>query len=256
HQLSQADVSNPLRLQKFMTSIQDHPEHIVINDLIIRSMQKAIYSVDNVGHYGLAFEEYTHFTSPIRRYPDLAVHRLLKENNRCSLSMDRIDELNKVLRKTSEIASQREKRAEEVERESVKIKQAEYMENKIGEEFDGVVSGAVPSGVFVELEESLIDGLIHVSDLTDDYYQFDRDHRRLIGARTQKVFRLGVKVRVRVIKADRSLRRINFALVHVEDMPKADVPPSKRLKPKNGQNGNRQSHDVQGRKKTGGARRY
>ena len=255
YQLSQADVSNPLRLQKFMTSIQDHPEHIVINSLIIRSMQKAKYSVGNMGHYGLAFEEYLHFTSPIRRYPDLAVHRLLKENSRGSLSMDRIDELDKILRKTSEIASQREKRAEEVERESVKIKQTEYMEKKIGEEFDGVVSGAVPSGVFVELKDSLIDGLIHVSNLTDDYYQFDRDHMRLVGTRTHKVFRLGVKVRVRVIEANRNLRRINFALVHVQDMPNADIPSNKGSKPKNGPTGPRQSHDVTVRKTTGGTRR-
>ena len=196
--------------------------------------------MDNLGHYGLAFDEYTHFTSPIRRYPDLVVHRLLKEISRGSLTTDRIDQLDKVLRKTSDIASKREKLAEEVERESIKIKQAEYMEDKIGDEFDGVISGVVTSGLFVELEDSLIDGLIHISNLTDDYYHFDRERRQLVGERSRRVFRLGLKVKIRVLQADRRLRRIDFTLVHVEDRPKVDAPAVKKIKSETGHgNGSR-----------------
>ncbi|MBT5872885.1 MAG: ribonuclease R, partial [Candidatus Latescibacteria bacterium] len=212
YRLSQADVTQPIRLQKFMTSIENDPEHVVINNLIIRSMQKARYSVDNMGHYGLAFGEYSHFTSPIRRYPDLVVHRLLRETMGSSMGIDRIDQLERSFRKTSDIASRREKLAETVERESVKIKQVEYMESHIDEELDGVISGIVPSGLFVELVDSLIDGLIHVTSLADDYYHFDKERRQLIGERTGTLFRLGQKLKIRVLKADKRLRRIDFSL--------------------------------------------
>lgn len=228
HQLSPADVSHPKKLQRFLESIHDQPDHVVINDLVIRSMKKARYSVDNAGHYGLAFDEYTHFTSPIRRYPDLVVHRLLRELQRGAPSSDRIGHLDAMLRKAADISSQREKLAEEVERESVKLKQTEYMEGKIGEEYEGVISGVVQSGIFVELEDSLIDGMVHISNITDDYYVFDRDRRQLAGTRTKRVFRLGARVRIRVLRADRRLRRIDFELVRADDTLRAKAVPERK----------------------------
>lgn len=255
YRLSQADVTQPIRLQKFMSSIQNDPEHVVINHLIIRSMQKARYSADNLGHYGLAFGEYTHFTSPIRRYPDLVVHRLLKETTGRSIGIDRMEQLEQAFRKTSEIASRREKLAEEVERESIKIKQAEYMENHIDEEFDGVISGIVPSGLFVELVDSLIDGLIHISSLADDYYHFDKERRQLIGERTRTMFRLGQKLRVRVLKADKRLRRIDFSLVESEDMSQAEKGRLKQVQAAKQQE-NRGTHSPRWPQKKGGNRKH
>ncbi|MBI4553651.1 MAG: ribonuclease R [Candidatus Latescibacteria bacterium] len=211
--LTARDVAHPKKLQAFLESIKDQPDHVVINDIVLRSLKKAQYAVDNIGHYGLAFDWYTHFTSPIRRYPDLAVHRLLRELQPGLPQPDRQRQVELFFRRAAEIASRREKLAEEVERESVKIKQVEFMEGKIGEVYEGIISGVVQSGLFVELEDSLINGLVHTSTLTDDYYVFDRDRRRLIGERTKRVFRLGDRVRVRVTRADRRLRRIDFELV-------------------------------------------
>ena len=225
HRITPADVAHPKRLQQFLASIQDQPDHIVINDLVIRSMKKAQYAVDNKGHYGLAFDRYTHFTSPIRRYPDLAVHRLIRELCRAAPSLERLDNLDKMLRKTADISSQREKQAEKAERESIKIKQVEFMEGKIGEEYEGVISGVVQSGIFVELEDSLIDGMVHVSNLVDDYYVFDTDRRQLVGERTKRVFRLGSRVRIRVLHADRRLRRIDFELIRVDAPPRTAAVP-------------------------------
>lgn len=216
HSLTPADLAQPKQLQEFLASIQDKPEHRVINDLVIRSMKKARYSVENVGHYGLAFKWYTHFTSPIRRYPDLLVHRLLREYTAGTPTIERVDQLGRILDKAAESSSRREKLANEAERESVKIKQAEYMEGRIGEEYDGVISGIVPSGAFVELSETLIDGMVSVATLHDDYYVFDPDRRQLVGDRTRKILALGFPVRVRVVRADRRLRRIDFELVDTE----------------------------------------
>lgn len=216
HALTPADLAQPKQLQEFLESIQDQPDYRVINDLVIRSMKKARYSVENIGHYGLAFKWYTHFTSPIRRYPDLVVHRLVREYCAGTPMLDRIDQLGRFLDKAAESSSRREKLANEAERESVKIKQAEYMEGQIGEEYDGVISGIVPNGAFVELSETLIDGMISVATLHDDYYVFDPDRRQLVGERTHKVMALGFPVRVRVVRANRRLRRIDFELVDTE----------------------------------------
>jgi ribonuclease R len=219
--LTPGDVTHPKQLQEFLSSIQDQPDHPVINDLVVRSMQKARYAVDNVGHYGLAFRWYTHFTSPIRRYPDLVVHRLLREYRNGMPSLDRLDHLERFLRKAADISSQREKIADEAERESIKIKQVEFMEDKIGEEFDGVISGIVQSGAFVELTDTLIEGLVPVAMMRNDYYVFDPDRRQLVGERTRQVLRLGARVRVRVVRADRRLRHIDFELVQVADAVRA-----------------------------------
>lgn len=213
HRLSPNDVTNPIRLSKFLASITERPEYRVVNTLVVRAMQKAQYAVENIGHFGLALEHYTHFTSPIRRYPDLVIHRLLRTYAEGVPDIDRLDQIEKSLHKTASVSSRREKTAEEVERESIKIKQAEYMEDKIGQEFDGVVSGVISAGVFVELTETLTDGLISVAAMEDDYYVFDRDRRQLVGERTRQVLGLGAAVRVRLLRADKRLRQIDFALV-------------------------------------------
>jgi len=211
--LTPDDVTHPKRLQKFLASIQGHADYRIINTLVVRAMQKAQYAVEDIGHYGLAFETYTHFTSPIRRYPDLLIHRLLKTYAAGIPDTDQLNQMEHSLQKAADISSRREKISEEVERESIKIKQAEYMEDKIGQEFDGVVSGVISAGVFVELTETLTDGLVPVAAMEDDYYIFDPERKQLVGKRTRRVLVLGASVRVRVLRADRRLRQIDFALV-------------------------------------------
>ena len=214
--LSPADVTHPKKLQQFLASIQGHDDYRIINTLIVRAMQKAQYAVENIGHYGLAFETYTHFTSPIRRYPDLLIHRLLRIYAAGIPATDQLDQMERSLHKAAAISSRREKISEEAERESIKIKQAEFMEDKVGQEFDGVVSGVISAGVFVELTDTLTDGLIPVAAMEDDYYIFDKDRKQLVGKRTRLVLGLGANVRVRLLRADRRLRQIDFALIKAD----------------------------------------
>jgi ribonuclease R len=202
-------------------------------------MKKARYSVENAGHYGLAFKWYTHFTSPIRRYPDLVVHRLLREYADGPVSAERRDHLERALDKAADIASKREKLADEVERESIKIKQTEYMETRIGESFDGVISGMIPNGFFVELSDTLIEGMVSLASLKDDYYVLDALTRRLIGSRSGRTFHLGMRVHVMVVRADRRLRHIDFELIRAEE-----TTPAKPMKSVRGKKGARPAHPV------------
>ncbi len=187
------------------------PEEVLIEDLMLRSLMKAKYSTENVGHFGLAFKHYTHFTSPIRRYPDLEVHRLMKEYAR---GVDYATAKTKKahLERVARIASERELVALEAERESVKMKQVEYMQRHLGDEFEGIISGVVPFGIFVEITDLLVEGLVHISDLEDDYYVHDEKNYRLMGERTQKTYRLGDPVRVRVVRVQPDERQIDFVL--------------------------------------------
>ena len=161
----------------------------MLSRLALRSMKQAKYTTDCVGHFGLAARYYTHFTSPIRRYPDLQIHRIIKENLHGRLGEKRL--------------------AEEAERETEKAKKVQYMERRIGEVFDGVISGISNYGFYVELPDT-VEGMVHVSELDGDYYVFDEAHYELVGERTRKRFKLGQPIRVQVVAVDRYLKTIDF----------------------------------------------
>jgi ribonuclease R len=197
--------------QKLLSDIKGTKEEIVIEEIALRSMMKAIYDTKNVGHFGLGFEDYTHFTSPIRRYPDLIIHRLLKQY----LTKSNIDKniVTKKLRKICDQSSTMEKLALEAERESVRLKKNEYISLHLGEEFDGVISGVMSFGIFVELVDTLVEGLIHITNLDDDYYIFDEKSYSLIGRDTNRVLRLGDTVRIVVDSVNLEVGKVDFKLV-------------------------------------------
>ena len=199
----------PKDVQKLLANAVDTPEEALISRLALRSMKQARYTVENTGHFGLAAKYYTHFTSPIRRYPDLQIHRIIKENLRAGLSEKRIGHYEKLLQQVAVQSSALERRAEEAERETIKLKKCEYMSKHIGEEFNGVISGVTNWGLYVELPNT-VEGLIHVNQLQDDYYRFDEEHYELVGEMTGKVFKLGQPIRVIVAGTDKLLRTIDF----------------------------------------------
>ena len=183
--------------------------------LTLRSMKQAKYSPDNAGHFGLAAQYYTHFTSPIRRYPDLQIHRIIKDNLRGRMNEGRRNHCDKILTEVTMQASLMERRAEEAERETVKLKKVQYMQQFFGREFDGVISGITKWGLYVELPNT-VEGLVHVTAMADDHYDYDEEHYRMIGARTRKIYELGQKLRVRVTGADILTRTIDFEIAAEE----------------------------------------
>ena len=205
------DEVKPKEIQKLLSQVEGTPEEALISRLTLRSMCQAKYTTDNTGHFGLAAKYYTHFTSPIRRYPDLQIHRIIKENLRGRLNENRIEHYDKILPEVAKQCSDRERLAEETEREVVKMKKAEYMRMHIGEEYEGVISGVTKWGIYVELPNT-VEGLVHVVDLRDDHYNFIEQTYEMVGEHTGKTYKLGEKVRVRVSDADKLLRTINFEL--------------------------------------------
>jgi ribonuclease R len=198
--------------QKLLNDIRGKEEENVINEVAIRAMAKAIYSEKNIGHFGLGFKYYTHFTSPIRRYPDLIVHRLLHEYEK-KITQKRREQLIDLLPDICKQSSDRERVAMEAERESVKVMRVEYMKRHVGDEFHAIISGVMRFGLFVEIVDLLVEGFIRVRDMEDDFYVFDEKHYSLIGRRTKKRYRLGDKVEVKVVRVDPEEREIDFALV-------------------------------------------
>ncbi|MDT2815602.1 ribonuclease R [Vagococcus carniphilus] len=218
------DVS-PKELQKVLDKIAGKPEEPVVSMMLLRSMQQARYSEDPVGHYGLAAEDYTHFTSPIRRYPDLIVHRLIKSYMAKPIKDEVKSKWDEVLPDIADHSSKMERRAVEAERDTDNMKKAEFMVDKVDQEFDGIITSITKFGMFVELPNT-IEGLIHVSQLKNDYFHFVETHLALVGERTGTIYKIGQAVKIKVTKADVDTREIDFELLSAEpittpiDIPK------------------------------------
>ncbi len=196
-------------LQKLLDKVKGSPEEAVVNEIAIRTMAKAIYSTKNIGHFGLSFKYYTHFTSPIRRFPDLIVHLLIfgfiNNNRKAIFNLKQLDNI-------CEHASNQERNATDAERLSIKLKQMEYLKDKLGEEFEAVISGVTNFGLFVELKDTLAEGLVSIRDLDDDFYIFDEKKYQLKGRSRGKKYRLGDKINVRLARVDYEKREIDFTL--------------------------------------------
>ncbi|MFY9285892.1 MAG: ribonuclease R [Tissierellaceae bacterium] len=203
---------HPKELQMLTKEIKGKKEEIVISTLLLRSLKKAKYSSQPDVHFGLASRYYSHFTAPIRRYPDLVIHRIIKENLKGRLTPNRQEYLEGVLPDIADHTSMTERRAEEAEREVEDMKKAQYMSDKIGEKYEGIISSLTNFGIFVQLENT-IEGLVHFRNMLDDYYNFDEDNYYIIGERTGRIYRLGDVVKVEVVGADPLRRNIDFNLV-------------------------------------------
>ncbi|EOT43705.1 ribonuclease R [Enterococcus dispar] len=227
----------PKDLQKVVADVADRPEAMVVNMMLLRSMQQAKYSEHNAGHYGLAADYYTHFTSPIRRYPDLIVHRLIRsyaQDTSKKMQTKWQDNLPEIAHHSSDM----ERRAVSCEREVDAMKKAEFMQAHIGEEFDGVISSITKFGIFIELPNT-IEGMIHISNLKDDYFHFVEQQLALVGERTGMTFKIGQKVRVKVTNANPETREIDFELVSAEEVTQLPRPQTNR--------NNRRSRNVDNR---------
>jgi len=219
---ARGDGVSPKDFQKLIDRMRGTPEERPIAALMLRTMQKARYDATSLGHFGLAAEHYTHFTSPIRRYPDLVVHRMLRESRHTTMSAARREELTDELPETARHASEMERRADEAERELLQWKKVRFMADKVGDEYDGYLTGVAPFGLFVELVEHYVEGLVHISSMADDYYRFVEQLHILKGENTRKVYRLGDRVRVQVVRVDMERRQIDLGLVEILDAVRRD----------------------------------
>ena len=192
------------------------PEERPIAALMLRTMQKARYDAASLGHFGLAAEHYTHFTSPIRRYPDLVVHRMLRESRHGAIDARRAaTSSRRSCRRSARHTSEMERRADEAERELLQWKKVRFMADKVGDEYEGYITGVAPFGLFIELIEHYVEGLVHVSSMADDYYRFVEQQHILRGENTKKVYRLGDKVQVQVVRVDMERRQVDLGLVEI-----------------------------------------
>ncbi|MBO5032063.1 MAG: ribonuclease R [Lachnospiraceae bacterium] len=208
---SRQDEVHPKELQKLLGKIEDTPEEALISRLTLRSMKQAKYTIDCTGHFGLACQYYCHFTSPIRRYPDLQIHRIIKEQLRGKMNEKRIEHYNEILPEVAKHSSEMERRADEAERETDKLKKVEFMEEHIGEIFEGVISSITAWGVYVELPNT-IEGMIHVSMLPGDYFYYDEETYEMVGQATDIRYKLGQTLKVRVNATDKISRTIDFVI--------------------------------------------
>ncbi len=215
---------HPKELQKLLEKIEDTPEEPLISRLTLRSMKQAKYAPECTGHFGLATQYYCHFTSPIRRYPDLQIHRIIKETLRGKMTEKRLAHYEGILSEVAAQSSKRERRAEEAERETDKLKKVEYMSGRIGQMFEGVISGVTAWGMYVELPNT-VEGMVHVTNLRDDYYHYDEAAYELTGEATGKRYKLGQKIQVVVADTDKMTRTIDFVLPESAADFGLDVPP-------------------------------
>ncbi|WP_419465933.1 ribonuclease R [Bacillus spongiae] len=249
-----ANAVHPRALQDIIEEVEGKPEEMVVSTMMLRSMQQAKYDEESLGHFGLSTEFYTHFTSPIRRYPDLIVHRLI----RTYLIEGKLDDTTQskwdaLMPEIAEHTSSRERRAVDAERETDDLKKTEFMLNKIGEEYEGMISSVTNFGMFVELPNT-IEGLVHVSYMTDDYYRYDERHMAMIGERTGNVFRIGDEISVRVVNVNKDERAIDFEIVGMVsnrqplrgERPKAIRANQKDSSRRRGSGGNHRDNEKQG----------
>jgi ribonuclease R len=241
----------PKHFQKLIDRMKGTPEERPIAALMLRTMQKARYDATSLGHFGLAAEHYTHFTSPIRRYPDLVVHRMLRESKRGSgvvsgprpatkttpdlIAPARREELEDELPEIAKHTSEMERRADEAERELLQWKKVRFMADKVGDEFDGYISGVAPFGLFVELIAHYVEGLVHISSMADDYYRYHEQQHVLRGETTKKIYRLGDKVDVQVVRVDMERRQVDLGLVDILENVRREergIPVRSKVKPK------------------------
>ncbi|WP_461204597.1 ribonuclease R [Clostridium sp. DL1XJH146] len=213
---------HPKQLQQVVEKVKGEKEETIVNTLLLRSLKKAKYSPEPVGHFGLAAKYYSHFTSPIRRYPDLIIHRIIKEFINGGIDEKRIAKLKNIVGEASLQSSDTERIAQEAEREVDDLKKAEYMQDRIGEKYEGIISSVTNFGMFVELPNT-VEGLVHISALDDDYYVYDEDHLCLIGERTKNIYKLGDRAEIIVSRVDIDNREIYFELVKDDVDDKDDI---------------------------------
>ena len=205
----------PGHFQRLLERVESQPEQRPITSLMLRAMQQARYDPVNKGHFGLAAAFYAHFTSPIRRYPDLIVHRSLRAGTRGELSKSQRRKWSELLPDAARCTSERERRAEEAERELIQWKKVRFMEDKVGDEFTGHITGVTAFGLFVELTEQFVEGLVHISSMADDYYRFVESQYLLKGENSGKVYRLGDLVGVQLVRVDMDHRQLELGLTDV-----------------------------------------
>jgi ribonuclease R len=241
------DGLRPRHFQRLLERIRGKPEEKPIAFLMLRTMQKARYAPENLGHFGLAVSSYTHFTSPIRRYPDLVVHRALRAARHGLLTPERREDWTEDLPEGARHTSEMERRADDAERELLQWKKVKFMADKVGDEFEGYVTGVAAFGLFVELVEHFVEGLVHVSTMADDYYRFVEGAHTLCGENTKKVYRLGDKVKVQVIRVNMDARQVDLGLVDILARVREGErgPRRSRARPK---------HEMRTRKKRAGRR--
>ena len=213
--MTQDDI-HPKELQKLIDKVEGTPEEALISRITLRSMKQAKYTTASIGHFGLATKYYCHFTSPIRRYPDLQIHRIIKENIRGGLTDKRVKHYERILNGVAEQSSMMERRADEAERDTDKLKMVEYMEKHEGEVFEGVVSSITNWGMYVELPNT-VEGMVRITNIKDDYYYYDEEHYELVGETTKRTFKLGQKLKVVVAGTDRLQRQIDFEIFEEEE---------------------------------------
>ena len=202
---------HPKEIQKLLCKIEGTKEEALISRLTLRSMKQAKYTVNNTGHFGLACSCYCHFTSPIRRYPDLQIHRIIKDQLRGRLREERTDHYGMILPEVAKHSSETERRAKEAERETDKLKKVQYMERRIGEEYEGIISGIMAFGIYVELPNT-VEGMIHVSRLAGDYYYYREETYEMVGRDTGRCFKLGQRIKILVDHVDLMTKSIDFVL--------------------------------------------
>ena len=215
----QEDKVNPVALQKLLAEVEGKPEERLINEVLLRCMKQARYSAENLGHFGLAASSYSHFTSPIRRYPDLVVHRILKRVLSKRMKQSDKEQLEAKLPETAQHTSRRERIAMEAEREMVDLKKMQFMRDKIGEEYDGFITGVAQFGLFVELVELFVEGMVPVATLPQDYYVHLEKAHALVGERTRVRYRIADRIRVKVASVNELRKQVEFALVGTEQQP-------------------------------------
>jgi ribonuclease R len=207
------------QIARFLSGLRGRPDEELLNELLVRSLQKAVYQPANIGHFGLAFPHYLHFTSPIRRYPDLMVHRLMRRLLTKSFNPAAVGPIKGALTRLGKACSSQEVVIMDAEMESLRLKQAEYLEGKLGDVFAGVITGVLRFGFFVRMIENGAEGMVRLSSLDDDYYEADPEHGAVIGSRSKRRFRLGDKVMVQVINIDKHRAEIDLRLVPEDGAP-------------------------------------